>query len=163
MIIAIDPGLDGAVVGQLFDGSWLIEDTPTVKINGKDEYDTAEMVKHLRRFDVKMVVIERVGLRPGQSAQSSVKTGFGHGLWHGIIAALALPMTIVAPQKWQKAVLGAFPKGESKDRAFARAMEIAPGAVLMTPKGRKLYGRSDAICMHWWYEHIGSAAAGGGA
>ena len=163
MILGIDPGLDGALA--FLDASlWSVVDMPIFKIGKRSEYHLSEMARVIGSVDVHdprnvMVVLEEIGKRPEQSVQSMVTTGYGHGLLRGMIAVLGYQVQIVNPRKWQNAVLGKFGKGEAKDAAWERARQIAPGANLSGPRGRRLYGRSDAICIAYWYEQHGSVGA----
>ena len=167
MIVGIDPGLDGALA--FLDASlWSVVDMPIFKIGKHSEYHLALMAQLLEdqshldglsKPESVMVVLEEIGKRPEQSVQSMVTTGYGHGLLRGMIAVLGYQVQIVNPRKWQNAVLGKFGKGEAKDAAWERARQIAPGANLSGPRGRRLYGRSDAICIAYWYDQHGCVGA----
>lgn len=76
---------------------------------------------------------------------------YGHyRAWRGILAALEIPFDELTPRQWQKMFLGTRPPGASgiKDYIWERSARLFPGdVVLKGPRGRKLYGRSDALAL----------------
>lgn len=113
--IGIDPGLDGAIAVVDAKGVVLMcEDTPTLTVKrgkkNKREYQSSVMNRLLRRASQSAtggpanvaVVLEAVNAMPGQGVTSMFSMGMGYGLWHGLIAARRLSLTLVYPQKWKK-------------------------------------------------------------
>ena len=153
--LGIDPGLSGAVA--LIDDDakiiWL-DDMPTLKLTKtRREIDAREFADWLEgeaatSTDAPWIdcraVIESPGVRPGQSAQSGVKTGVGWGTLVGILVALKIPYETVTPQRWQKAILGNVDRGASKDRSRAFCQREYPSADLGK---RRTQDRSDALCI----------------
>lgn len=112
---------------------------------------TARMKLILLDYPVS-VVLEQVCAMPPISTggkkrfagtQSSFVFGANYGGWQATLELLKLPYQLVRPQAWQKAILGTFPKGESKARALAYAQRLHPDLGLK----KKDSGISDAICM----------------
>jgi len=128
--IGIDPGLTGAVAFLGEDGEPVglgVVDTPTLTVRrstgGKrNVYDLQAMAALLGGFSAGgvRVVLEQVGPMPGQGVTSMFRFGEGFGIWQGIIGALALPVTLVHPQRWQKAMLDGVPRGDGASLLVAR-------------------------------------------
>jgi hypothetical protein len=91
------------------------------------------------------VYIERQQAMPKQGVSSTFSTGYGFGLWIGMLVALRLPYTVVGPREWQKDML-AGTTGDTKARSILRALQLYPGLPLTRPNGRKptLDGVADA-------------------
>ena len=124
--IGIDPGLSGACA-VLEDGVWVeFFDTPVFKVGSKKEYNVNEMAKFLSSHLTATIFIEKQLPIPRQSSQSTFKTGYGFGLWIGIIVSLNLPYTIVHPRTWKKKMLKDMAK--EKDASRSRAIQLFPGA-----------------------------------
>lgn len=152
--LGLDPGLSGAVALIDEDAKVLwLDDMPTLKLTkSKRELDTREFCDWLEgeagcmlttRSPIR-ATIEMPGVRPGQSAQSGVKTGIGWGQLVGVLVALKIPHEVVTPQRWQKAILGKVEKGAAKDRSRAFCQREYPSADLGK---RKTQDRSDALCI----------------
>lgn len=65
-----------------------------------------------------LVAIEKVGAMPRQGVSSMFTFGANFGGWISLLEYLSIPYILVPPIRWQKQILGSFPKGESKERAF---------------------------------------------
>ena len=133
MILAIDPGLDGALV--LTDGTALqVFDVPTLTAGKGREVDGLAVAQWLdeRSQQIRAAFLERVNAMPSipgpngkrrtMGAQSAFAFGRTDGLLHGLVVASLIPTTRVTPATWRKAM--AVPKG--KDGARARAKELLP-------------------------------------
>jgi crossover junction endodeoxyribonuclease RuvC len=156
--IGIDPGLNGAVAvlrPEIKDGGFVVPqgiaiyDTPTMLIEGektKHKYNTRGMANILRGYvglDV-LVILEQVHSMPKQGVASSFSFGEGLGMWEGIVAALGLPLEMVSPQRWKKAVLS--DQGKDKDASRFRMMQMFPSVADQLSR-KKDDGRADALCM----------------
>ena len=143
--IGIDPGKTGAVA--IFDGGWTVVDCPTVtaKIGKsiKQIPDPGLMSEILRPYAGRArVALEKVHAMPGQGVSSMFSFGTNYGIWQGIVAAFEMPITLVTPQSWKKAMLAGMGKG--KDEARIRALQLFPA--LKSSLGRKRdIGRADAL------------------
>lgn len=150
--IGIDPGLSGAVVviDDAQPASVHVYDTPSVEVvrNGKKrrDYLISEMAGILRGHQLAtMVVLEKVSAMPGQGVSSMFSFGRGLGIWEGVLAALKIPVTLVAPVTWKKSMMADMDKS-SKDSSRIRAIQLFPN-VAETLKRRKDHGRAEALLM----------------
>lgn len=121
--LGIDPGLNGAIAVITEDNDLFCEITPTMKAKGaKTQYLVTEMVKiidyYRRKYELS-ACIEKSQAMPLQGLSSTFKTGYGGGLWEGIIATFMIQYVIVAPRRWQKAV---FTDVNTKDTKQASAI-----------------------------------------
>ena len=154
IFIGIDPGISGAVVAIGADLRVLaLGDTPTLKTGGKTLYDVAEMAALLRRFCLMgeaLVVLETAQPMPKQGVTSTFSTGFGYGLWCGILSALEISYRTVKPSVWTRDVLKGC-SGEGKERSVAFIMQMFPGVELVLPGCKKPRdGRADALALAYW-------------
>ena len=109
-IIAIDPGMNGAI-------AWIDQDSIVHAENMPDTY--TEIADFLRAIYIKMkgseCVVEKVGTyQPGNSGPAAVKFARHCGNIEGILYCLGISTTQIPPQTWMKK-LGALPK-DKKDR-----------------------------------------------
>lgn len=150
MILAIDPGLDGALA--LTDGrSFEILDVPTLRAGKSREIDVTAVAHWLdqRAERIRAAYIERVNAMPSMpgadgrrrpmGAQSAFGFGRTDGLLTGLIAAHFIPITRVTPATWRKTV--AVQAG--KDGSRARAKELLPAYAYLFDR-RRDHGRADA-------------------
>ena len=100
--LGIDPGKDGALVAINDDGavagSFLTsrDFTTTIGKSSKREYLASRMSYAIKclggKHNIKLAVVEKQSARPGQGVSSTFSTGFGYGLWVGILAAQGIPL-----------------------------------------------------------------------
>jgi crossover junction endodeoxyribonuclease RuvC len=144
--IGIDPGISGAVAildkkGDIV----LIFDMPTVEIkvgsSMKKKIAPAAIVDELLPFTKEpcIALIEKVGARPGEGAVSMFGFGRSLGVIEGVLAALQVPYSLVAPTVWTKAMR----TNPGKDGSREKAMELWPKDAAYF-KRVKDNGRSDA-------------------
>jgi crossover junction endodeoxyribonuclease RuvC len=149
--IGIDPGLDGAIA--CFDpdkGHLSVVDMPVVEMlrNGKKKREvSAQMLSQLIRVVEHpcTATFERVNAMPGQGVTSVFSFGRSSGIVEGVLAAFAIPTSIITPQTWQKA---ADVRG-GKDGSRQRAAELFPAYAGLFAR-KKDDGRADAACMAWY-------------
>ena len=110
LIIAIDPGINGAICffenGQVKD----VLEMPTMadgkknkrQINGHQMYN--ELSSRIKGHDTKNinVIVEQVSAMPGQGVTSMFNFGQSFGVLKGICSAMQLPTHFVRPAKWKK-------------------------------------------------------------
>jgi crossover junction endodeoxyribonuclease RuvC len=112
------------------------------------------MAEHLSGRLEYHVFIEKVHAMPAfgkdkngndkrQGITSMFRFGEGFGLWIGIIAALGLPCTQVAPQTWKKALMAGMP---DKDASRQRAQELYPQCVKDLSR-KKDHNRAEALLL----------------
>jgi hypothetical protein len=150
MFVGIDPGLSGAVAVVDADGALVaVHDTPTLTLRiargTRHDYDVPGMCALLQPYagQYAHVVIEASQAMPGQGVRSMFSTGYGYGLWLGLLAALQLPYTTVRPVVWKKT----FSLGKDKEAARLRAQQLFPGADL---RHKKDHGRAEALLLAWY-------------
>jgi crossover junction endodeoxyribonuclease RuvC len=125
IIIGIDPGLQGALAAYdtfLEKFIWL-EDLPTLAngvsgkkmINGHAFRLTLKTIKDENPESIVECVMEQVGTMPGQGISSAFNFGRGFGIIEGCIAAMMMPLHLVRPAIWKKAM------GYTSDKEVIRA------------------------------------------
>lgn len=110
LIIGIDPGISGGLGVLDLSEPWrsVLMPTPTMWVvrgaKRRQEYNLLQMqlllvaLKGPGRF----AVIERGGTRPGQHAMAVYNTGYGVGLWQGLLVGVGMPYQWVSPVVWKK-------------------------------------------------------------
>lgn len=74
-------------------------------------------------------------------------TGYGFGIWCGILGALSLPYRTIHPATWARAVLSGTP-GAGKEKSIRFAITMFPGAEIIPPGCKKPRdGRADALAL----------------
>ena len=148
MIAGIDPGLTGAVclVDPSNPTTCRVYDLPihvlTRSGKKKRELDIAGLIGILTSHRLDHVFLEQVGAMPGQGVSSVFAFGKTYGVILGVIAAHTIPLTLVAPAVWKRAL--AVPK--AKDGARARASQLLPGAAAQW-RLKKHDGRAEAALL----------------
>ena len=146
-IIGIDPGLAGAIA--VLDAHGTLEalaDTPvlTLKVQRgtRTVYDAPGLVELLRPYAGlhSHVYIEEAQAMPGQGSRSMFTTGYGYGLWIGLVTTMQLPYTSVRPGIWKRSMT----LGKDKEASRLRAMQLYPGADLRL---KKHHGRAEALLL----------------
>ena len=152
--IGIDPGLSGAIA-IISTESLKIFDMPTMTVerNGKAkrQVSASELAELLYLYSGKdcHVYVERVSAMAGQGVTSVFSFGRSFGMIEGILAALKMPVTFVAPATWTRAI----GRSPGKDASRARAMELFPNYEYFF-KRVKDDGRADAaLIAHWGRKH----------
>jgi crossover junction endodeoxyribonuclease RuvC len=155
-VIGIDPGLSGAIAVINGNDDLIIFDMPTMTVerNGKAKRQVsasvlAQILKTAKSDDCH-VFVEKVSAMAGQGVTSVFSFGRSFGMIEGILAALHMPVTYVAPATWVKAVH----RGAGKDASRSRAMELFPENQADF-KRVKDDGRSDAALIAYWGKHYG--------
>lgn len=150
-VVGIDPGLNGALA--VLGAAVTVWDAPRLDV-GKGMLDAALIVTWLRQQQPDLVVVEkqqamprfRRNLETGKSEKidqgvvSSFTTGYGFGLYVGILEGLGLRYAVVAPQAWQKELYAGMP-GVGKERSLLAASRLWPH--IKIPKSK--HGRADSL------------------
>jgi crossover junction endodeoxyribonuclease RuvC len=153
-VIGIDPGLSGAIAIINGTDSLTVFDMPTITVerNGKAkrQVSASELALILKtaKSDDCHVFVEKVSAMAGQGVTSVFSFGRSFGMIEGILAALHMPVTYVAPATWVKAVH----RGAGKDASRSRAMELFPDNQADF-KLKKFDGRADAALIAYWGKH----------
>jgi crossover junction endodeoxyribonuclease RuvC len=159
MIVGIDPGLAGALA-FLDPAISTVEtfDIPTHVLarGGKQrrEIDIAGLIGILAVRRVDHAFIEAVGAMPGQGLSSTFSFGKTYGIVLGTVVSRNIPISLVAPVKWKRA-MGV---GRSKDGCRARASQLLPAHADQW-RLRRNDGRAEAALIALY----GARALGGSA
>ena len=153
IFVGIDCGLDGALVA-LQNGVINFHDTPTLATGkgARRTYDIPAMVKILDDLQQSTVgeiavALETQQAMPGQGVTSMFSTGFGFGVWQGLLGALKIRYELVHPLRWKKAMMPNAPKEKEASVIVASRLFPAETPHLKTARGRQLHGRADALLM----------------
>jgi crossover junction endodeoxyribonuclease RuvC len=127
MLIGIDPGCSGAIVLLPKNGGHPIEwgEMPVVKVGSNSRVNGAALAAMLKDWCAENAhaYVENVGAMPGQGVTSMFSFGHATGTVMGVLAALGISHTLVAPQTWKKRA-GLI--GKDKDAARSRAITLWP-------------------------------------
>jgi crossover junction endodeoxyribonuclease RuvC len=77
---------------------------------------------------------------PGQGTRSMFTTGYGYGLWIGLLTTLRFPYTPIRPGIWKRSLA----LGKDKEASRLRAMQLYPGAAL---RRKRDHGRAEALLL----------------
>lgn len=154
VVIGIDPGKKGGLVALSRQGEVVWSGATDVRwVLGK-EYDVQRMWSDLA--DVKLesggvsgVVLERQWSRPTDGKRASFSTGFGYGLWMGLIMSMGVRLLTPAPTTWQTIRKGV--PGKGKEQSILCARQQLPGLELLWGRRQKPHdGLADAGCLALW-------------
>lgn len=165
-LVGIDPGMSGCLAQLEFDGAVLVDamyvDVPAIA--GNIEAATLQMyAANWVSTGAEHVIMEQLQAMPSgkRPAVASWKLGvcFGHLLQ--AIASVGLPLTLVTPQQWKKAMGVRMGPGmsdsERKEAGRHRALQLFPD------QRRNLYrvkdhNRAEALLVgEWGRRHLGGA------
>lgn len=120
MIVGIDPGLTGAIAFLSGNGP-MVEDLPVIA-NGtnakvKNVINGAALAGLLRLYsmDIKVAYVEKVSTMPGQGVASNGSLMHSAGVIDGVLSTLGIPVVLVSPAKWKRAM------GLTTDKEASRA------------------------------------------
>ena len=157
LIIAIDPGINGAICffqnGEVKD----VLEMPTMaegkknkrQVNGRQMFN--ELTSRINRYNTKNinVIVEQVSAMPGQGVTSMFNFGQSFGVIKGICAAMQLPIFFVRPVKWKKHFELI---NSQKDASRTKAIEMFPKISSALSK-KKDSNKADAILIASFYEN----------
>lgn len=131
-IVGIDPGLSGGLA--FFEEGTVVAlvPMPVRDLGDRNELDmpaiAAFLVTDYGRATHVFIERAQVMSKPGKSQGVTGMFNYGiqNGMLRGLCHGLGLPYTLVHPQSWQRAMLGAFAKGESKAAAAVRVSQLWP-------------------------------------
>ena len=83
-----------------------------------------ELLEPWRRVEDLHVALEKAQAFPGDGTVGAFNYGTGYGIWLGILAALEMPHTLVAPQTWKAVMLKDM--GKDKGASRLRASQLFP-------------------------------------
>ena len=158
LIIAIDPGINGAIcffengeVKDVFEMPTMAEGKKNKRqINGHQMYN--ELSNRIKKYNIPNinVVVEQVSAMPGQGVTSMFNFGQSFGVIKGICAAMQLPIFFVRPAKWKKHFELI---NTQKDASRTKAIEMFPKISSILSK-KKDSNKADAILIASFYENL---------
>jgi hypothetical protein len=157
IIIGIDNGISGALVALSAYSGMVLESIlmPTRITGSSRECDAIAVCEWIEKFqysDEVAVALETPSKHsPGTLALCSMWDCYG--VIRGILEANNIRHIRIAPQTWQKEMLGKVPKGETKPYARAIAKELwVTETWLATPRSKKAHeGMVDAALIAEFY------------
>lgn len=142
-VLGLDPGQSGgyAILGP-------DPEAAPLPWQGGD-LDGAALAAIIRRHDIHLAVVEKVGAMPKQGVASTFGFGYGAGKLAGVLEALGIPYQLVTPQRWKGVVLAGTPR--DKDAAIAHVRRKYPWVDLLPGAKRVPHdGIADAVCIAEW-------------
>ncbi|WOJ89859.1 hypothetical protein RZS28_00650 [Methylocapsa polymorpha] len=128
LVLGIDPGLDGAVA-ILTDAGELLEihDMPTLEdgAKGRRAVNPALFASIVYGSQATIAFCELVGPRPTDGVTGAFGFGRSRGIIEGCMAAVGVPLTLIAPPIWKRAS-NILPGKENKDSARSVAISRWP-------------------------------------
>jgi crossover junction endodeoxyribonuclease RuvC len=150
LVVGVDPGLSGALCFLDLHSPAAVKtvDMPVHNlVRGgakKREVDTATLAALLSR-PLDHAFVEQAGAMPRQGVSGVFAFGKCFGIVLGVLAARAVPLTLVSPIRWKRA-LGV---PAAKDGARARASQLLPAAAEQWRLARH-DGRAEAALIALW-------------
>ena len=147
-ICGIDPGLNGGIA--FIAGDFITADrVPVLNITkGKSTKRFLDAWAIMRMIDDQEpdhVFIEKQQAMPKQGLSSTFATGFGYGIYIGLLVAARVSYTEISPIKWKKDLQ----VPSDKDAARKRASEILPAASQLWQLKRD-DGLAEAALIAYW-------------
>lgn len=152
ILLGVDPGIRGGLAILSIDPTTLLVaiDVPIYGTAAKERVDVAAIVKFVRQHAPMHAYIERAQAMPRQGSSSGFKYGRAVGAIEAAITCCGIPMTIVEPSMWKKALRL---YGGDKEAARQRAMQLFPAAHAML--ARKMdHGRAEAALLAFYGSQI---------
>lgn len=127
-----------------------MHDTPTLTVGGKKEYNLfliAALLREICGAYHAIAILEKTHAMPKQGVVSMFRMGYGLGVWEGILAAQAIPYTLVAPQTWKAVMLRDMRRGaRDKQASRLRAYQLFPQLAEQL-KTKSSHGRAEALLL----------------
>lgn len=143
-IAAIDPGAKGAIA--ILDGEIILE---ICDLSKEPEHI---IFTAINKYNIKTVVVEKVGVMPHDSKISSFSFGENVGR---ILAACSLAETDVIrvkPRVWQS-WCKIYGTGNTKNLGLKILSQVYDRAIFLGPRGGLIDGRVDAVLIGLWYNN----------
>jgi len=138
--VGIDVGAKGAV-------AVINKDNDVLELMDYSDNLADDLTMIKAKYDVSMMVVEKVSAMPGQGVTSMFSFGIKFGEILGICNTLGLPFVLVRPQEWMKSLGLPKDKNQRKKAIGSMAKSMFPGCDIYGPKGGLKDGRSDALMM----------------
>jgi len=128
MIIAIDPGIHGAIAHLDEDGALLsVQEMPILKdgARGRALVNAVLFADMLTMMPISSIAyLEAVSAMPGQGVSSSFGFGRSRGIAEGVLAAFHIPVSLITAATWKRLV--GIPAGSGKDVSRGKAISRWP-------------------------------------
>ena len=128
MIVGVDNGLDGGLCAiAQFDGSLIGKIAmPCQQRSKKREIDIRKIHEWLVDFNTPFVLAIEEPLAHAKSSQAVRSMAISFGKLLGMAECKKYVVARVSVHKWQKAMLGYMPKGQTKQAALNKAQAMEP-------------------------------------
>lgn len=151
-LVGIDPGMQGAIAIYNTHEQVIHKLINNPVDEEKREYKQEELVSILKEFNPEntFCILEKQHCMPGEGLPRTFKTGFGFGLFVGLLRGLRIPHQITYAKEWQRRVLLNYPKTMPvKERSIMNAKRFFNLEHLYrTPRSRIDHdGLADALNM----------------
>lgn len=128
-IIGVDIGSRGAIAIMTEDGGLIsVEDMPCLNDGpaGRRAVNGPLLASLITKSNATKAYVEMVNARPGEGAVGAFAFGRSLGVVLGVLAALSIPVTLIAPAAWKRTV--GIPPGKdgAKDAARSQALRRWP-------------------------------------
>ncbi len=147
-ICGIDPGITGGIT-FMTERHLICKPVPieTFKVGGKQRkfLSVTSICELLDDHSPTMIFIEKQQAMPKQGVVSTFRTGFGYGLYLGLIVASGYRYTEVRPQQWKKDLN----VSADKNQARQRATELMPDASVCWEKANQDGVAESALIAYW--------------
>jgi crossover junction endodeoxyribonuclease RuvC len=134
-LIAIDPGLSGAVCFMKSGSVVDLIDAPTLPDGANRQLDIMALCRRIDKHQPTHAIIENVqpmpsipgkdGARRGMGAASSFRFGFAVGQARALVTCYGMEVRLVHPQSWKR---WAGLKGPDKEQSRQKALLLMPSA-----------------------------------
>jgi Holliday junction resolvasome RuvABC endonuclease subunit len=149
-ILGVDPGIHGACALLEIDGDVcrVIDaiDIPTIGSKAKERVNVHAVQEWILQHGPHRAFIERGQALPRQGASSGYKFGRSVGALEATIALCAIPLEIIEPSVWKRALRL---KGKDKELSRQRALELFPLAQHLLTR-RKDHQRAEAMLLAYY-------------
>jgi crossover junction endodeoxyribonuclease RuvC len=144
-ILGVDPGIHGALALLYSDENELrvidTIDIPAIGTKAKERVNAHAVQEWILRHGPQFAFIERGQAMPRQGASSGYKFGRSVGALEATIALCNVPLEIVEPSMWKRALR--LP-GRDKEQARQKALAIFPQAAALLAR-KKDHQRAEAM------------------
>ena len=128
-VVAIDIGIEGAIATLTSDERLVdVSDMPCLRDGpaGRRAINAPLLAEIVAKSHASLAFVEYVGARPGEGAVGAFSFGRAKGIIEGVMAALGIPVTFIAPAAWKNRA-GIKPGKEgAKDAARSEAIRRWP-------------------------------------
>ena len=148
--LGCDPGIHGAfaLIEVNGDACHVVDaiDIPTIGTKAKERVNVHAIQEWILQHGPHHAFIERGGTMPRQGIASAYKFGRAVGALEAVITLCAIPLEIVEPSVWKRALRL---KGKDKELSRQRALELFPHAQHLLAR-RKDHQRAEAMLLAYY-------------